>query len=322
MLFFIISAFTLCLSMNSRSDEQTPLRNYFLRRFFRIAPLFYVWMALYYVRDIVVFGVHQSAGTVAQSLFFVLNFFPGREQGYVWASWTIGVEMLFYVIFPLIFFIARNVTLSVVLLAVGFALRHPWHMLLRHAIPTASVEEAYYQSSLIYHLPEFLMGVVLFHLYRKFHRQAIVGSLAGYVPIILCCALMGWLGYKAGAVVSHTQAVTLAAVAYSLLVVGLCIRPSRIFVNRITRFYGSISYSVYLSHATTLYFMSNIFRRIYEHESNRTLAFAACFLAGLAIITPISYLTYRFIERPGNAFGRTLIKRWSKPRDAASLSNA
>ena len=128
MLFFVVSAFTLCLSMDSRSkDEQTPIKNYFTRRFFRIAPLFYVWMGIYYIRDIIVFNSYTSPWTILQSLSFTLNLFPGKEAGYVWASWTIGVEMLFYLIFPLIFLLSKNIFSATSILIITLFFRIPWH---------------------------------------------------------------------------------------------------------------------------------------------------------------------------------------------------
>jgi peptidoglycan/LPS O-acetylase OafA/YrhL len=42
-LFYIVSAFSLCLSLDQRSrNERHPFINYAIRRFFRIAPLFYL----------------------------------------------------------------------------------------------------------------------------------------------------------------------------------------------------------------------------------------------------------------------------------------
>ncbi len=42
-MFYVVSAFTLYLSMRSRSrKERNPLGNFFIRRFFRIAPMFYL----------------------------------------------------------------------------------------------------------------------------------------------------------------------------------------------------------------------------------------------------------------------------------------
>ena len=47
-LFYIASAVTLCMSWRHRSAlEAAPLRNFFLRRFFRIAPMFYIAIVFY-----------------------------------------------------------------------------------------------------------------------------------------------------------------------------------------------------------------------------------------------------------------------------------
>jgi peptidoglycan/LPS O-acetylase OafA/YrhL len=40
-LFFVASAYTLCFSQTKRRQDKFPLRSFFLRRFFRIAPLYY-----------------------------------------------------------------------------------------------------------------------------------------------------------------------------------------------------------------------------------------------------------------------------------------
>src|SRR3546814_12598933 len=46
-LFYIVSAFSLLIGYRDRLATRDDLRVYFLRRFFRIAPLFYVMMAIY-----------------------------------------------------------------------------------------------------------------------------------------------------------------------------------------------------------------------------------------------------------------------------------
>jgi peptidoglycan/LPS O-acetylase OafA/YrhL len=51
-LFFVASAFTLCLSYERRKNEKNPLLNFFIRRFFRIAPLFYCGFLFYTIRPI------------------------------------------------------------------------------------------------------------------------------------------------------------------------------------------------------------------------------------------------------------------------------
>ena len=47
-LFFVASALTLCMSwMTRNSHEKFPIRNFYIRRFFRIAPMFYIAILIY-----------------------------------------------------------------------------------------------------------------------------------------------------------------------------------------------------------------------------------------------------------------------------------
>lgn len=74
-LFFIISAFCLCLSMQKRKEEPQLTMQFYLRRFFRIAPLFYFWMLLSLIRDKFWYGVTHSWTDVLLNVFlcFILS---------------------------------------------------------------------------------------------------------------------------------------------------------------------------------------------------------------------------------------------------------
>ena len=48
-------------------------------------------------------GIIHAKGPILSFMFFIYNFRPGMQEGLVWASWTLGVEMVFYLIFPWIF---------------------------------------------------------------------------------------------------------------------------------------------------------------------------------------------------------------------------
>lgn len=91
-LFFVISAFSL-----SHSGRYAPAsyRAYLVKRYFRIAPLYYVMLAYLLWR----LGFPGWPALVA-NLTFTFNLFPGLEVGLVFAGWSVGVEMLFYLVLP------------------------------------------------------------------------------------------------------------------------------------------------------------------------------------------------------------------------------
>lgn len=166
-LFFVISAFSLYYTMPKRFTESTPTLNFYLHRFFRIAPLFYLVMVLYSVRDYFVFGVLHGPKVIFLNLLFLFNVFPGYQTGYVWASWTIGVEMAFYLAFPLIYLYVRNIWTAFALFFGGVL-----SFILVRTVVTALPEVfgdtgAYVQWTVFRHFPMFACGIVAFFAAEK-----------------------------------------------------------------------------------------------------------------------------------------------------------
>ncbi|WP_321787646.1 acyltransferase [Burkholderia pyrrocinia] len=312
-LFFVVSAFTLCLSMDARrQDEATPLLNYYLRRFFRIAPLFYVWIALYCIRDKIVFDATHPLSEIARSAFFVLNLSPGHEQGFVWASWTLGVEMLFYIFFPVIFQHTGNIGRALTFYLCTLLIRALWHAAVPHLVADQTVAATYYNFSLLHHLPTFATGIVAYRVYKLLSVEGARNYGAG--ELLTTTAIVALLALAYGLVqIDMFDGLTLQAAIYGTLLIGLAIKAPAILVNRVTRFYGKISYSVYLSHATTIFLMSKLFAVIYSRVTYVTVAYFLSIAAALSVVTLLSWLTYRFVETPGNNLGKTAIRaiqRW------------
>ena len=105
-LFFVASAFTLCLSwQHRRADEQQPVRRFLLRRLFRIAPLYWLGVALFAMLHLVQTGAVGSGGEVPYSpytttnitanLFFVHGFMPAAQNSIVPGGWSIvGIVLI------------------------------------------------------------------------------------------------------------------------------------------------------------------------------------------------------------------------------------
>src|SRR5688572_12152133 len=66
-LFFVVSAFSLFYTMPLRLREPRPWVSFFVHRFFRIAPLFYLWIVLSLIRDKALFGVDHGLREVVAS---------------------------------------------------------------------------------------------------------------------------------------------------------------------------------------------------------------------------------------------------------------
>lgn len=105
-LFFVLSAFSLMHSTEHTMHRPAWVREYLIKRYFRIAPLFYfvlACMVVLLVRIALKTGAEPpSITSILLNLFFVFGFFPDPETGLVMAGWSVGVEMIFYVLFPVL----------------------------------------------------------------------------------------------------------------------------------------------------------------------------------------------------------------------------
>jgi len=108
-LFFVISALTLCISMNNRINENFFLSNFFIRRYFRIAPMYILGVLIYSPLVIDYFPeVKSSVFDYLSHIFLFHGFTLNAFKNIVPGGWSIGVEFIFYLLFPLIFLFLRK----------------------------------------------------------------------------------------------------------------------------------------------------------------------------------------------------------------------
>jgi peptidoglycan/LPS O-acetylase OafA/YrhL len=299
-LFFVVSAFSLCHTMPVHEREGDGLSAFYLRRFFRIAPLFYVMLAFYFWRDIWLVNLVHTPGEVLVNALFIFNLIPGEQNGYVWASWTIGVEMLFYALFPFVYMYFDTFAKSVGLVVLCAAVAWLSYRVMGY-LPLD--REAYYGPSIFRHLPVFAMGIVAFH----------AGTLLTRLPYRYPAGvgfIAAGLGLMWALITNRLFAVDSLwwqGVSFALLLTGLLLAPLRLVVNRVTSFLGKTSYSLYLVHPTLVLLLVPVYRWIYAQPILLSLRFACCSALTLALLVMLSYLTYRWIERPGIELGRYLL---------------
>jgi peptidoglycan/LPS O-acetylase OafA/YrhL len=295
-LFFVISGFSLTLTMPRHVATGSPLTSYTLSRLFRIAPLFYFMIAVMVCFYWVEFGYRPSSKTIAVNISFIFNMVPHYQDGIVWASWTIGVEMIYYVMFPLI--LAATTSWKVAITAVSVIL-------------FAAIEQLPQARPIIFfiflgYLPIFLFGEFSFEVFEQLSRRSYART-CGYVLTSAAIAILGisMFAIKSDELIPFRL---FSGVGYSFLLIGLGLAPLSAIVNRVTSFLGKISYSIYLCHAIIIWHLVPVYRVIDGHLT-QAIALLACIALTLATVLPIAYLSFTFIEQPAIKLGRAVLRR-------------
>ncbi|MES0002674.1 acyltransferase [Mesorhizobium sp. M0051] len=308
-LFYIVSAFGLFVGYSGRIGRRQELREFYLRRFLRIAPLFYFMMLIYIPFCRAMWGTTIPLSQFVSSALFVFNFVPNHVTGFVMASWSIGVEMAFYAILPLLLFAITGLARSVMFLAVAVFLAANWALAFQG---TEGVLALFSQFSLMAHLFYFAAGIAGYYVWLRLRltspqigRVVFAASLLTIVGLICfasqIAAFFGTiLGQSGGSGVKTAWAVTLASA-----VVGVSLYPQRWFVNPAAKLLGNASFSIYLWHPVVIVILDRLglYRAIYASFDGASLPFLASVIATFVALIPVSLLSYRYIERPGMGLG-------------------
>src|SRR6267142_3828703 len=129
-LFYVASAFTIFLTFAARYDKEiNPTANFFIRRFFRISPMYYAGILYYLFQDGL--GARYWLGDAAQvstwnilsNVFFFHSFSPYWITSVVPGGWSIAVEMFFYCSVPFLFLRIKNLNHAVLFFVFTLILR-------------------------------------------------------------------------------------------------------------------------------------------------------------------------------------------------------
>ena len=323
-LFFVASAFTLCFSADHRRDETSPVRNFYLRRYFRIAPLYYLAIPLYaWIFADEPRGNLYTAVNVAANLAFLHGLVPAANNTIVPGGWTIGAEMLFYLAFPLLYPVIERAWQrrgSVALLAavaLALALALGWHLGWRMVTGRWIDNSDFGYCAMPAQLGVFVMGIAYYlhawkggNLAPKVWRDGLLAiglfAIGGWILIARIAPLMGLAPSIAG----------IAAVFAVSALRGLGGEGGWLAAV------GKVSYSLYIIHFALVWRAGAWLVQSFAGDPrSEWVLLIPLYCAEVALLYALGRLSWRFIEQPGNALARKII-RGLEVRSPARISTA
>jgi peptidoglycan/LPS O-acetylase OafA/YrhL len=308
-MFFVITGYVFARMFYS--ENKIAVIPFLTRRFFRIYPLYVCSLIAYLLLKL---AFPEGPGAAAQPsayLYFVRHlFFLETTRSYhemfyfTGVYWSLPVEVEYYLLLPLLVYVHRKVSYSLVLI---FIASHSFILLIRYNL-TEGVFDIYriVNGHIIGYICEFIIGIALYNLvnrYRKINKTLMFGIGMSLLAVVYWHYTMYDEKIKNSSYIFIVYfGKTICSLGYAFILypfLSLPIRNNSLFAL-FSSFMGNISYGIYLFH----HFSIMLVRKIYP-----SLGALTTFFLCLAVLLAIVIILHYICEEPLRAFGRRLSGR-------------
>lgn len=329
-LFMIISGYLMAANAFARQADEplTNLRNqvrFWLRRFFRIAPAYYLSLFIAVVASTYFLEGYKVLADIKmipsgstydpmrieytwQNILLHISFLFGLHPTWSFSTflpdWSLSLEMQFYIVFPalLIFLKKRNLARNALTVGVfTFVMGAVIGKLL-----------GYYEPSLIImKLNYFIACILTFYIINS------TSELRQIWGLIVCAFILVSLDIR-----YKWSLPVLPCILFLFLYAGRMENSLNtpkwllsVFNSKIVHFSSNTSYGVYLFHG---FFISASGLLLVSYKNELSLSASEWGLFTLIFVIFFSYLTayivFRMVELPGISFGRVFVNRFLAPK--------
>lgn len=290
--FYVLSGFILVVAYsNGGKTNQIPKRKFYINRFARIYPVYFLALLLYLLLPIQA-RIPAEKATVAQittSALLIQAWIPKYAMCLNFPGWSLSVELLFYLLFPFLYrFISRRSSKNIMLLiSLVWIINLCWYIyMIDH-----DINFYFREYHPVNHLSTFLFGVgwgVLFvRHYQQWQKFTLLINLI-FALLLFTAFILIYLNVPV--IKYHHNGLFAPLFIASILAVSLKRTTiSRLFSQKIFILFGEISYSIYILQVPVLFWLKYINDQS-PQLNKQVLSLLYVFI--LILIASLSYLTY------------------------------
>lgn len=304
-LFFVLSGFLIASQLfeDVRQGQPISLKEFFIKRFFRILPAYWVTLAVYF--SLPAFREKEALPAFWRFVTFTQNFGLNLAvKGAFSHAWSLCVEEHFYVVLPLVLLALQRFGgwkkaywLVPLLFVTGFVVR--WLAYQQFATTGEGNPVLWYQY--VYYptynrLDGLLAGISIAAVYRFLPARFAALKTYGNWWIAGGAILLGfayWLCAEPQTPGASVFGFPLIALGYGLVVLGAISEGSFLYrwPSRFTGFIATLSYGIYLTHKGIIHITREL---LCGYALPETLVLFVCVLTCVAG----AYVLHVIIERP------------------------
>lgn len=316
-IFFVLSGFLIGNIMYKafhKKLDKNGLKVFWIRRWFRTLPLYYIVLALNIVLTILIDGLNNVPLTALLFPLFLQNFLWPHPYFFI-PAWSLTIEEYFYLLFPLLLFFFLNIRkiafrqsfllMIILFFAIPLLLRIVSFLLLESGYiqqmrPGFQAHwDLHIRRITLFRLDAIAMGVFTAYLMNNY--KAFLHKYKNLLMLASVILLTGsvWLYYSFVHpdrinIISAILIFPMFSIGFALAMPWLQYMKTMGIWSAPVTFISKISYSVYLLHTLLSDFL---FKYIYK-ESYTLPYQLLIWLLFIATSMAISALSYRYIELP------------------------
>lgn len=340
--FMMLSGFLMAhLALSRLATEPwshaTTWTHFWTRRFFRIAPLYYVLLILALMlgpflgdmRELIAAQwpqtatsphryLDQSLGNALLHLSFIFGALPDYAFRTALPDWSIGLEMQFYLAFPLLFWLAGRITpIRAGLLGIGISATVLWFFpdyIARFEMP----------AFLPMKLAVFMFGMwIAFGRHESKMRPYLLASVV--IALALCVLERGAQSvFRLALVVGMFYLMNDGSLPWPSPLANAVMRLREVLSSNFARFLGDTSFGVYLIHLLILLPVAGLLTHSTFYLGLPAIArFVLCLVCTALPAYSLAGLLHRWVEQPGIRLGSNLLRdRRTEVIDAPAIAIA